>query len=190
MMPAYESTTLVGAAATRAALLEAGRTIFAEVGFSGARLEDISSEANVTTGAFYGHFDTKLDFFAEIFRDFSTEMSEKLDQCKSLNEALETYLSVSRQNRGVVRASSELLLREPLHVEERKQFRLRSADALAWQLHRTLTQSEARLASRFLVDLLDQVLISEAEGRLEEQSSAEVAKVLIALIEGKVISAW
>jgi AcrR family transcriptional regulator len=48
---------------TRARILEAAQTVFAEAGYSGARVADIAQAANVAHGTFYTYFDSKLDIF-------------------------------------------------------------------------------------------------------------------------------
>lgn len=56
--------------ATRRALLEAARRIFARDGFEASRIEDIASATGHTRGAFYAHFASKEDlFFALLEQD-------------------------------------------------------------------------------------------------------------------------
>jgi AcrR family transcriptional regulator len=52
--------------ATRVALLEAGREIFAREGYQAAGVEAISRAARVTRGAFYHHFEDKKALFDAI----------------------------------------------------------------------------------------------------------------------------
>lgn len=53
-------------AATRAALIDAGRRIFLERGFSDASVEAIAAEAGFTRGAFYSNFRSKEELFTEL----------------------------------------------------------------------------------------------------------------------------
>ena len=53
--------------ATRCALLEAGRRIFARDGFQASRMEDIAEATGHTRGAFYAHFNSKEDLFFALF---------------------------------------------------------------------------------------------------------------------------
>lgn len=48
---------------TRARLLDAAATVFAEVGLDGASVEDICERAGFTRGAFYSNFDSKDELF-------------------------------------------------------------------------------------------------------------------------------
>jgi AcrR family transcriptional regulator len=54
-------------AATRAALLAAGRELFAAKGFAGAGREEIVERAGVTRGAMYHHFASKEDLFRAVY---------------------------------------------------------------------------------------------------------------------------
>jgi len=49
--------------ATRQALLDAARRIFARDGFEAARIEEVAAATGHTRGAFYAHFRTKEDLF-------------------------------------------------------------------------------------------------------------------------------
>src|SRR5215831_16059518 len=51
---------------TRAALLEAARTLIREKGHEHTTLEDIAERAGMTTGAIYGNFKNKDDLFIEL----------------------------------------------------------------------------------------------------------------------------
>ena len=61
-------------AQTRAALVRAGRRLFGEKGFKDTSVEDLASEARVTTGALYHHFPTKSDLFEAVFEQAHTEL--------------------------------------------------------------------------------------------------------------------
>jgi len=56
---ATDSPTNTGATATRQRLLDAAVDRFIETGYFATKLTDITSRANVTTGAFYHHFASK-----------------------------------------------------------------------------------------------------------------------------------
>jgi len=69
--------------ATRRALLDAARRIFARDGFEASRIEDIASATGHTRGAFYAHFSSKEDLF---FALFEQEARERLLELRSLLE--------------------------------------------------------------------------------------------------------
>jgi AcrR family transcriptional regulator len=68
-------------AATRRALLESARRIFARDGFEACRIEDIAAAAGYTRGAFYAHFSTKEDLFFAIFQQ---EAGRRVDQIRQI----------------------------------------------------------------------------------------------------------
>ena len=61
-------------AATREALLVAGRKVFGEVGYARASLGGIAREARVTTGAVYHHFEDKADLFRVVAEGVEAEI--------------------------------------------------------------------------------------------------------------------
>ncbi len=60
--------------ATRAALIDSGRKLFAEQGFAGASLDDIARDARVSKGAIYHHFGSKVDLFQAVYRTIEEEV--------------------------------------------------------------------------------------------------------------------
>jgi AcrR family transcriptional regulator len=57
------------AAQTRARLMDAALTVFAEAGYSGAQIEEIARRANLTRGAFYHHFEDKAAIYASVLEE-------------------------------------------------------------------------------------------------------------------------
>src|ERR1700754_2281500 len=51
---------------TRQKVIDAARTIFARDGYAGARVSDMTAEAKVALGTFYGYFDDKVDVFRAV----------------------------------------------------------------------------------------------------------------------------
>src|SRR6202050_5373576 len=69
--------------ATRRALLDAARRIFARDGFEATRIEDIAGATGHTRGAFYAHFNSKEDLF---FALFEQEAGDRLRGLRSVME--------------------------------------------------------------------------------------------------------
>src|SRR4051794_27900843 len=64
--------------ATRRALLDAGRALFAQHGFAGTPREDIVTRAGVTRGALHHHFGRKEDLFRAVFEELEAELGERI----------------------------------------------------------------------------------------------------------------
>ncbi len=63
---------------TRAALLAAGRDLFATRGFAGVPAEEIVRTAGVTRGAMYHHFGDKTELFAAVLEQLEEEITTDL----------------------------------------------------------------------------------------------------------------
>jgi AcrR family transcriptional regulator len=65
-------------AATRRALLDSGRALFAARGFAGTAREDIVSQAGVTRGALYHHFVGKEQLFRAVYEEMEREIADRI----------------------------------------------------------------------------------------------------------------
>ena len=66
-------------AATRAALVDAARPLFAEHGFGGVGTETIVRAAGVTRGALYHQFADKTELFAAVFEAVEEDIGGRID---------------------------------------------------------------------------------------------------------------
>ncbi len=66
-------------ARTRASLLDAARTLFAERGFEHTTIADITDTADLGVGSFYNHFDSKEDLLAALLEQALSEQLAALD---------------------------------------------------------------------------------------------------------------
>jgi AcrR family transcriptional regulator len=64
--------------ATRAALIDAARMLFAERGYAGVGTEEIVRAAGVTRGALYHHFADKRELFAAVYETIEAELAERI----------------------------------------------------------------------------------------------------------------
>lgn len=67
-------------AETKAALLSAGRQVFAEMGFDGARVDHIAKQAGVNKALINYHFGGKAELFKAIIEDFTMKLAADLAQ--------------------------------------------------------------------------------------------------------------
>jgi AcrR family transcriptional regulator len=79
-------------AATRAALLQAARAIFAEQGYAAAATEEIVRRAKVTRGALYHHFEDKRSLFDAVASDVAHEIAEKIDAMTPMDDPLKALI--------------------------------------------------------------------------------------------------
>src|SRR3954451_5362277 len=76
-------------AATREALLAAGRTVFVRDGYQRASLDRVAAEAGFTKGAVYGNFATKADLFLAIYEQRSAARAELIAGAAAASSDLE-----------------------------------------------------------------------------------------------------
>lgn len=74
--------------ATRAALIETARALFAERGFAGVGGPEIAEAAGVTRGAITHHFTDKTGLFAAVVRAEAQELADMLADLPSGEDAL------------------------------------------------------------------------------------------------------
>jgi AcrR family transcriptional regulator len=76
--PRARRTQAQRSAATRAALLTAGRELFGERGFAASGREEIVRRAGVTRGALYHHFADKEDLFRAVMEQLEQEVMQRV----------------------------------------------------------------------------------------------------------------
>ena len=92
---------------TRQALIEAGRKVFAEDGFDGARVDRIAERAGVNKALINYHFGGKTELFRAIIEDFTMTLAT------SLREAIKPEQSAETQLRCYVRHIGQMVARNP-----------------------------------------------------------------------------
>ena len=79
-------------AATRAALLKAAKTVFAEQGYEAAATEEIVRRAKVTRGALYHHFEDKRALFDAVASDVAREIATRIDAMTPMDDPLQALI--------------------------------------------------------------------------------------------------
>ena len=79
-------------AATRAALLRAARSIFAEQGYEQAATEEIVRRAKVTRGALYHHFEDKRALFDAVASEVASEIAARVDAMTPMHDPLKALI--------------------------------------------------------------------------------------------------
>ena len=74
-------------------LLEIARQAFADRGYAATRTEDIIATANVTKGALYHHFSSKLLLFEAVYRSVENLVAQRIDAaCATVNDPWEQFV--------------------------------------------------------------------------------------------------
>ena len=135
-------------ARTRAALVEAARTVFERSGYLDARLADITMEANCATGSFYTYFANKEEVFAAVLEGAQEDMMHPgMDRVLGADDP---YAVLEASNRAYLEAykrNAKLmgLLEQVAHVDpEFRTFRTRRADAFIRRNARGIADLQAR----------------------------------------------
>jgi AcrR family transcriptional regulator len=155
--------------------MSAGRRAFAERGYAGARLADISGYAGLTTGAFYRHFPSKIDFFRSLFDDYGSDLRDALTRGKDLRAQIVGWIGVAREHRGVIRAVQELARAGTAEAETRRQLRRDVAGLLAIRLGELTEIEDLSEASLLVCDVVNQYVLMEAAGWIPARDQAAVA---------------
>jgi AcrR family transcriptional regulator len=77
-MPAEARSKAERAERTRARLVDVARALFAEHGYAGVGLSEIVARAEVTKGALYHHFGSKLDLFRAVTAQIQMEVGDRV----------------------------------------------------------------------------------------------------------------
>lgn len=64
-------------------LLEAAERVFSEKGLDRAKVEDITTQAGLSKGAFYLHFDSKGDAFKELLSEMLAHLHTRMSEAKT-----------------------------------------------------------------------------------------------------------
>ena len=153
-------------AATRAALIAAGRDLFASEGFAATGRDDIAERAGVTRGALYHHFASKEDLFRAVFEAVEHDLVETVaraavkgrDPLDQLRRGCETFLD----------AASDPAVHRIVLVD--------APSVLGWQEWRELD-------ARFGLGLVSAGLqAAMAAGQIERQPVEPLAHLLLAAL--------
>jgi AcrR family transcriptional regulator len=103
---------------TRAALLEAARGVFAQVGYLNAEIAQITRAADRATGTFYVHFDSKHHLLKAMVDEFTKDLIESgLDRTEHPPEAapmvLRTLWTTHHRHSATFRALVEAATAHP-----------------------------------------------------------------------------
>jgi len=152
--------------ATRLALLESARRVFASQGFEASRIEDIAAATGHTRGAFYAHFSTKEDLF---FALLEQEVSRRVHRIRT---AMESHEDPELRLRAL-RSFYVGLIADPQWVMlmlEFKLFALRHP-----KLRARLAGTHRRIRASLKLEIIDQLLPDRLRASRESEELRKVA---------------
>ncbi len=157
--------------ATRQALIDAGRSAFAEIGYQAAKIEAISRSARVTRGAFYHHFEDKAALFDAAVVELQAAAAARVETdaraqdllWDRLTTGIDTYLDASIEPdyaRIVIRDAPAVLGPERFReIEERYPMALLTATLTALHRRGEIDFPDIDLLSRMLDAMICKVAV-------------------------------
>jgi AcrR family transcriptional regulator len=184
--------------ATRDALIEAARALFAERGYADVGTEEIVRAAGVTRGALYHHFEGKRELFEAVYERVEAELAQQI-----ASGALEAAAAVPLE---AMRAGAEMFLQACTEPEAQRIVLLDGPSVLGWDRWREIAaehglglieatleaaiEAEAIVAqpvrplAHVLMGALDEAAMLVARAEDPERMRGEVGRTLDALLAG------
>jgi AcrR family transcriptional regulator len=135
---------------TREAIEQAARKLFAERGFHGVTLSDITSAAGKSPAAFYRYFADKEDLLAALAESFLHDMvapsgsnlslPESPDDDAFFRSVVTGYWNMFKQNIGIMIAVAQLAATQPRFAAVQNEFRRFGMDIVAASVRRAQEQ--------------------------------------------------
>jgi AcrR family transcriptional regulator len=131
---------------TRSSIEQAARKLFAERGFHGTTLADITSAAGKSPAAFYRYFDDKEDLLARLAESFlhdvvepsahSVALPESADDTAFFTAVVTGYWNMFKQNIGIMIAVAQLAATQQRFALLQNEFRRFGMNIVAASVHR------------------------------------------------------
>jgi AcrR family transcriptional regulator len=148
-------------AATRGALLDSARSMFAERGYHGTAAEEIVQRAGLTRGALYHHFEDKKDLFRVVVDQMEGAIDEEIEEAERAASSLPE----------AVMAGYRAFIDAVLDPEMRRTFFLDGPSVLGWEWR----EIDARHAVGKIEEGLEALI---AEGFVEPQPVRPLARLI------------
>ncbi|BBY22026.1 TetR/AcrR family transcriptional regulator [Mycobacterium stomatepiae] len=135
---------------TRQAIEQAARKLFAERGFHGTTLADITSAAGKSPAVFYRYFADKENLLAALAESFlhdvvapsglSVHLPDSADDDAFFTSVVTGYWNIFKQNIGIMIAVSQLAATQPRFAAVQNEFRKFGMDIVAASVRRAQEQ--------------------------------------------------
>jgi AcrR family transcriptional regulator len=139
---------------TRSAIEQSARTLFAERGFHGANLADITSAAGKSPAVFYRYFDDKEDLLASLAESFlhgvvepaalSVSLPDSPDDTEFFTAVVTGYWNMFKQNIGIMVAVAQLAATQQRFAQVQNEFRRFGMDIVAASVQRAQEHGHGR----------------------------------------------
>lgn len=139
---------------TRSAIELAARKLFAERGFHGTTLADITSAAGKSPAVFYRYFDDKEDLLAALAESFlhdvvepsglNLHLPDSPDDTEFFTAVVTGYWNIFKQNIGIMIAVAQLAATQQRFADVQNKFRRFGIDIVAASVERAQEQGHAR----------------------------------------------
>lgn len=153
-----------GLAGKRQAILRAARRVFGRVGYLGASIDVIATEAGVSTRTIYNHFENKEHLFATVLTESATQVAEAREALieKHLGDVADLEADLVALAKDWVRPDPQFedhfaIVRRLRAESDRFPAELREAwlKAGPWRARRALAERIADLGERGLLQVAD-----------------------------------
>lgn len=162
---------------TRQALIRSALLLFSEKGVAHTSLTEIAKKAEVTKGAFYWHFNNKLEVFDAIIEQFSAPVELAADQIMlQSDEPIAGLLNALAYFFNKVESSQELIALYDVYY-----FKCEYTEELAPKLkfeHEQLMQSQSDIALKVLTRVPAEDWPEKSELLIDSVANAVVDAVL------------
>src|ERR1700758_3176474 len=135
---------------TRQAIEQAARKLFAERGFHGTTLTDITSAAGKSPAVFYRYFDDKEDLLAALAESFlhdivepsalSVPLPDSPDDVEFFTAVVTGYWNMFKQNIGIMIAVAQMAATQQRFAGVQNEFRRFGMDIVAASVRRAQEQ--------------------------------------------------
>jgi AcrR family transcriptional regulator len=179
---------------TQAALIAAGRALFAERGYEDVPADEIVREAGVTRGALYHHFEHKRALFEAVFEQLEAEMTAEVAEVlaastpdKLVPAALGAFLDICTRPEvlqiALTDAPAVLGWAEWRAIEARHGLALVRAGVELMTADRA-DKPPAELTAQLVLSAVIEAALVIAHSPNRTQARAEAEQALNALLEG------
>src|SRR5215218_6958063 len=182
--------------ATRTALLDAARALFAERGYAGVGTEEVVRRAGVTRGALYHHFRDKRDLFRAVYEQTEAEtvaaigarMDGTSDPLALLAQGVRAFLDACSDpvmmRIGLRDAPAVLGWEEWREIGDRHGLGLVTGGLRAAIDAGQIAPADVRTLAHLLLSALSEAALLIASADDPEAAREEVERTLLALLDG------